>query len=444
MASPGHDATGIVKVATPNREAEMNRILIAHRVREQLDGFLGIFSPRFSKPRLKFIGQMVFGMQARQDVKLSSIARALDEDILAKKTEERLSRHLDAPGLAQAVNEQIAAHAAARVREDTLIIVDPTDVRKPHAEKMPYLATIRDGSQGELGPGYWGCLAVACEPSRRRVIPLHQRLWSAEAPDFVSENAQILQVVDTVRKPTQGRGIYVMDRGFDRAELLHPLLDRKLRFIVRLVGDRHLIGRRGAQRASEIGRTCAMRYAETVIKEGLDTEKKLPLEFGCVPVKLPERPEQLYLVVVRGFGEEPMLLLTNVALTSSRKSLWAIVRGYLCRWLVEETIRFIKQSYHLEDMRVLRYERLRNLTALVLAAVYFAAVWLGESIKLAVLTTRIVQTAKRFFGAPDFHYYALASGIATLFSRLGRWKPPPKPPPNPADGVQLAWPFLYA
>ena len=81
MASPGHDATGIVKVATPNREAEMNRILIAHRVREQLDGFLGIFSPRFSKPRLKFIGLMVFGMQARQDVKLSSIARALDEDI---------------------------------------------------------------------------------------------------------------------------------------------------------------------------------------------------------------------------------------------------------------------------------------------------------------------------------------------------------------------------
>ena len=44
MASPGHDATGIVKVATPNREAEMNRILIARRVREQLDGFLGIFS----------------------------------------------------------------------------------------------------------------------------------------------------------------------------------------------------------------------------------------------------------------------------------------------------------------------------------------------------------------------------------------------------------------
>ena len=37
--------------------------------------------------------------------------------------------------------------------------------------------------------------------------PLHQRLWSAKAPDFISENAQLLQVIDTIRGPTQGRGI---------------------------------------------------------------------------------------------------------------------------------------------------------------------------------------------------------------------------------------------
>ena len=55
-------------------------------------------------------------------------------------------------------------------------------------------------------------------------------------------------------------------------------------------------------------------------------------------------------------------------------------------------------------MRVLRYERLRHMTALVLAAVYFAAMLLGESLKLAALTTRVIQTAKRLFGATDFNY----------------------------------------
>lgn len=419
----------------------MNRIQIAHRIREQLDKFMGIFSPHFSKPDLKFLSQMVYGLQTHQDVKLSQIARALNEEVTLKKTEERLSRHLKKAGLGQKINEQIARHAAPRIKPDTLIVIDPTDVRKSYARKMPYLATIRDGSRGELALGYWGCVAVACDSKSRRVLPLHQRLWSAEAPDFESENAQILQVIDTIREPTKGRGIYVMDRGGDRIKLLNPLLDRKLRFIVRCVGDRNLHFGNTVKSARELAVNCPLHYTDTVIKEGLETQKSLTLRYGFRPVKLPERPEQLFLVVVHGFGEEPMLLLTNVAVQKSRKSLWAIVTGYLCRWLVEETIRFIKQNYRLEDIRVLKYERLQNMMALVLAAIYFAAVWMGESLKLAVMTTRIKQAAKRFFAVPDFHYYALADGIATLLRRLTRWKPIPQDKHNPKIDPQMEWAF---
>jgi len=386
---------------------------------------------------------MIYGIQACQDVKLSSIGRALGETIELKKTEERLSHHLQSAGLGQQINEALVQHAATRVRSDTLIVIVPTDVRKSYAQRMPYLATVRDGSTGELVPGYWACVAVACEPASRRVIPLHQRLWSAEAPDFESENTQLLQIIDTIRGPTRGRGIYVMDRGGDRIRLFEPLLERSLRFIIRLTGERDLAFRGRARSAVEVAMGCPMDYAETVIKEEAAGEKRLHLEYGCRPVKLPGRTEQLYLVVVRGFGVEPLMLLTNVALSSSRKSLWFIVQGYLARWLVEETIRFIKQSYHLEDLRVLHYERLRNLVALVLAAVYFSAVWLGASLKLAILTTRVAQAAKRFFGVPDFHYYALADGIATLFSRLGKWRPPlpsPDPPPDPQLPLLLSTP----
>jgi hypothetical protein len=67
----------------------------------------------------------------------------------------------------------------------------------------------------------------------------------------------------------------------------------------------------------------------------------------------------------------------------------------------------------------LDYERLRNLAALVMAAAYFAAVWLGEALKLAVLASRVSRVAKRFFGVPEFHYYALADGISVLLSHLG-------------------------
>ena len=192
---------------------------VGRRLRDQIGKFSGIFSPRFSKPQGQFLEQMLYGMQAAQDVKISSIARALGEDIALKKTEERLSHHLAAPGMAQTINDVLAQAAADQVKDDTLIVIDPGEIRKTYARRMPYLAKVRDGSTGDLVPGYWSCIAVACFPDQRRVIPLHLRLWSADAPDCVSENHQILEVVRTIHRTTHGRGIYVIDRGGDRIDL---------------------------------------------------------------------------------------------------------------------------------------------------------------------------------------------------------------------------------
>ena len=422
----------------------MQTTRIAQKLRAQIHQFLGILSPHFSKPKTKFMEQMLFGVSASQDCKLSRVARVLNESILLKKTEERLSRHLATPGLGRTVQQQIVAHAARRVTGDTLIVVDPTDLRKPYAQAMPHLATVRDGSTGQLVNGYWACVALACEPQRRRVLPLMQELWSAEAPDFKSENTQLLAIIDTVAGATAKRGVYVLDRGGDRMKLYEPLLERGLRFIIRLRGDRHLVVRGRSRPADDLARGVRMRYAETVVREAAGGEKKVHLEYGFVRVRLPGRRDvELTLVVVKGFGQEPLLLLTNVPVKATRRSVWWVVRGYLTRWLVEETIRFIKQSYQLEDVRVLDYERLRNLAALVMAAAYFAAVWLGESLKLAVLASRVSRVAKRFFGVPEFHYYALADGIAVLLARLGLRCPLCHPSPASATPIaQRVFGFL--
>lgn len=410
----------------------MQTTRLAEKLRAQIHQFLGILSPQFSRPKLKFLEQMLYGVSASQDCKLSQVARVLGEPILLKKTEERLSRHLASPGLGQEIQQRIIGHAARRVKRDTLIVVDPTDIRKPYAQAMPHLATVRDGSTGELVNGYWACVALACEPESRRVLPLMQELWSAQAPDFESENTQLLGMIDRVAEATERRGVYVLDRGGDRMKLYQPMLARGLRFIIRLCGDRHLLVRGCCRRADDVARGVQMRYAETVVRESAGGEKKVHLEYGFRRVRLPGRRDvELTLVVVKGFGQQPLLLLTNVAVKGTRRSLWWIVRGYLTRWLVEETIRFIKQSYRLEDLRVLHYERLRNLAALVLVAAYFAAGWLGQSLKLAVLASRVGRVAKRFFGVPEFHYYALADGISVLLSRLGLRCPLCRPSPAP-------------
>ncbi len=370
---------------------------------------------------MTFLGDMLYGLQASKDVKLSCIGRGLDEDILLKKTEERLSRNLGREGLDEGICLAVAREGAKRVGKDTLVVVDPTDIRKLYARKMPYLATVRDGSKGELGNGYWGCAAVACESGGRRIVPLHLRLWSCESPGFTGENDQIKSVIGTVSTAAKKRGIYVIDRGGDREILFNHLLDNGLRFIIRLVGDRALLWRNKPFIADKLAEKCRMLHAETIWRETEEGEKCYEIQYGAMEVRLPHRDEPLRLVVVKGFGEKPMLLLTDVAGTDSRKSLWQIVEGYMTRWRVEDAIRFIKQSYRLEDIRLLDYTRLKNMMAVVLAAAFFTAVWLGESVRRGILVRNITRVSKRLFGVPDFHYYALADGIARLFNRCGRW-----------------------
>jgi hypothetical protein len=385
----------------------------------------------------RFVEEMIYGISASGDSKLSNIGRALQEEISLQKTEDRLSRNLKQEGLGGAINRQIAQAAGRRIHENTLLIVDPSDIHKPYAEKMPYLAKVRDGSTGELVNGYWTCFITACESKKRRMIPLHLSLWSAEAPDFKSENQEILNAVDTVRAAAKDRGIWVMDRGGDRKNLIKPFLDREMRFIVRLVGNRNLVAKGRKVLAERLAEGCPLFYAETIIKEEKGDEKCYHLQFGYRPVKFPGREEQLYLVVVTGFGKEPLMLLTNLPMRRNREVIWQVVEGFLSRWMVEETIRFIKQSYNLEDLRVLNYDRLRNMVVLVLAAAFFAAVHLGENFQLSVLTRHVTRLAKRFFGVPDFHYYALADGIAALLARCGKGPLRPRQPRPPTGPQQF-------
>ena len=96
-------------------------------------------------------------------------------------------------------------------------------------------------------------------------------------------------------------------------------------------------------------------------------------------------------------------------------------------WRIEETIRFTKQNFDLEDQRLLSYQRLRNMFALVTAALAFNMSHISLKEKLHVLHTHALSAAESLFAIPDFHYYTLAQGIAYIF------KTAPKPTHKPPD-----------
>ena len=390
--------------------------IIIAKIKAQLSRFSGIISKDFSQPKRRLIKELLYGIQATKDVKLSNISRSLCEEQALIKTEDRLSRNLDDEDFTEVITREICRLGGSKALDDMVIALDPGDIRKRYARRMEYLCGIRDGSERELGKGYWLCKCVAADIEHKRVIPLYCAAYSQEAEGFLSENDQLFRAIDTVGRYSGARGIWAIDRGGDRGVVFDRFLkgDVPKRFVIRLKG-RDLIHRGMKRDCGELARMLPCHWKATVVKYEDGREKVKTLWYNAVVVRLPGRAERLFWVVVKGFGAEPMMLLTNGEIDLRvKEGVWRIVEIYLTRWRCDESFRYIKQSYNLEDIRVRSYIGIRNLVVLVLAVSYFAAVYLGQNLKLKILVERIFLLSKRFFGVPSFFNYAIADGLYNL------------------------------
>ena len=397
----------------------MNFSHLANKLRSKITRFSGILSQDLDKTAQRFIREAIYGIMASQSVMLTEIGRQLESLIPLKKIEERFSRQLIKSRIWGCLHERILSLASNRVKDKTLLILDLSDVKKKYAEKMEYLAKVHDGSEdGDIVDGYWTNQVIASEVGSNEITPLHMSLYSQNSPDFTSENDEILAAIDQVGEAVKNRGIWVIDRGADRDAIFEPILKKNRDFIIRMVGTRDLIHQGETIKSLWLAFACKLPYKKSVVKIIDGKEVLYNLSFGHVKVQLPEIDTPLNMVVVRGLSSKPMMLLTTLEIGNGQKNIWFVVQAYLKRWSVEETIRFIKQTYDLENIRVLRYTRLQNMMALLLAVFYFAAVVLDQSQKLTIMTGHILKSAKRVFGIPDFKYYALGDGLSNIFSRF--------------------------
>jgi len=394
--------------------------LIHQKVNDQLVRFSEILSKGLKKPKRKLVHQMLYGMQASRDIKVSEIARSLEEEIKLLKTEIRLCRNMQDENLYKHINQRILEEAGKKIGKDTVLALDLTDIEKPYAKKMDFLAKVWDGMKKEKVNGYWVLEVIGADVYDEHLLPVYSELYSQNADDFKSENDKILKAIDTINSYAKGKGIYVIDRGGDRKKLINPILSRGVRFIIRLKGDRLIVLGNNRQKVVEeiVDKHIDYRHKYKVEIDDEGRKEKKEVELGRKRVRMPGRKEELWLVAIKGFGNEPMLLLTNVD-----KNPIMILEMYLTRWKIEESIRFLKQEYNLEDVRVRNYAALKNTVTLLSAVFYFLSVYLGRKLKLNILLKKIYEKAKRFFQMPVFKQYALADGIFRIFFNT-RWKCP--------------------
>ena len=219
-------------------------------------------------------------------------------------------------------------------------------------------------------------------------------------------------MIDTVGASIGTKGIYAIDRGGDRGKLYDKFLEQKKRFVIRLQKNRDLMHKGIKKNCAGLAAALPCPYETVIIKYEDGKEEKITVSYNAVPVRLPGKEHPLFLVVVKGFGKAPMMLLTSCPVNlKTKETIWRIVEIYLTRWKCDESFRYIKQCYNLEDIRVRAYISIRNMVVLILAVAYFAAVYLGDNLKLKMLVERIYLVSKRFFGVPTFFNYAIADGL---------------------------------
>jgi len=260
---------------------------ICSRLKAQLTRLSAELTIGLRKPLRNFVSEMLFGIRASQGVKLSNIARSLQEDIPLLKTEDRLSRNLQAQELETHLRQQLLRLGSCRVESNTMLCLDLSDVRKEYARKMEFLDQVCDGSQGEVHLGYWLCSVIGAAVYGSELPPLYQQLFSARAQEFVSENDERLSAIDQLRAQTRGRGIWAMDRGGDRRKLLEPLLERQERFVIRSTGQRLVLDRRHHRvTIHHLSARCRLRYQAKIVNIENGQEKVYSLHYGAEPFRL--------------------------------------------------------------------------------------------------------------------------------------------------------------
>jgi len=378
----------------------------------KMEHFLSPLLQNCDRPRQRFLRQSIWGILHSGSLVITEMARSIpDRCQQVFHTTKRLcrqlcSRHWDQAPLKEAYLQQ----AGRWLRQHTVIAVDLTDLAKPHGRAFEALDTVRDGDQDRLTQGYWCLEAYACLGGGD-VLPLLLHPFSAQADLFYSQPLLVSQQLEQLHQATQAKGIYVMDRGFDGLSYLNPLLDKEMRFVLRLRGDRHLRLANGvhleaaslAQQLPRVGPLPAYRLYHGRAQQ---------CYLSWTELRLLHRDEPLWLVSVELVGSTTaaLLLLSNLPVRDRRDADY-ILRCYRQRWRAEEAVQFLKGRIGLEGFRVRSLRAIERLLLLALLAFAFLAILLITSFRLS---DQLIAWGQPLPKPALLLYYRLLAGLQRL------------------------------
>jgi hypothetical protein len=393
----------------------LKRKALMESISSNLYNFLKKIGKNLSLPDKKFLRDSTIGLLRCSKPIVCQMARQLPNQRTAFLSRlDRLEAHLvNNNNFDSKLKSQLPQFWQPFVKDDTPIILDLSDIAKPFAKKMDYLATVRDGSNGQLVNGYW-LVELYASLSHKNPVPVLLEAFSHEQPCSPGQNPVVLNAVHEVFKLTNNKGILVADRGFDGRVMIEDWLDNKFRFVVRLVGKRHLMRFLGHYRQPVPIRAIDLaeqtptksRFHKLVKRHGKPTLRVT--QIGWTKVRLPGRDENLTMIVSRLAGvNKPMMLLTNLTI-ENHKDAKRILRLYIRRWECEEGIRFLKSQVNLEKIRTFRWSAICRLVLLAVVVMIYLSQLVEDNPNLC---DRLIYLSQPLPDKPDFILYRLSAGL---------------------------------
>lgn len=108
----------------------MNYSKLASKLRTKISKFSGYVSKGLDKTAQRFINEAIYGIMYTESVMLTEISRSLETDVSIKKIEERFCRQLKKEGIWKNIHYHVLSNASDRVKDDTLLIMDLSDLHK--------------------------------------------------------------------------------------------------------------------------------------------------------------------------------------------------------------------------------------------------------------------------------------------------------------------------
>lgn len=224
------------------------------------------------------------------------------------------------------------------------------------------------------------------------------------------------------------RVVFVWDRGFAGQPFLAVALAAGARFVVRWPKRTYLCSPGGAP--TNAWRLTAGKRAWGAAQRW-DARRRcwLAVRFLAVPVRLPDNPTPLWLVVSRGRpGAEPWRLLTNEPVETFEQA-WRIVQAYGRRWQVECALRLGKSDWGMESCRQHYWERRAKLLALVSLALAFLVSLVATLPDLVALVLRAgchrTGRRARHWTSPLYRFHAALAWVWTTYLPAPLVRAPP-------------------